>query len=324
MKLGLRNSVGIRGVSGVLPPGRLSLGELSQQRLISSDPSVLASFGFLHAHVVDLEHDGGWLVKAAAQRALADADLAPDDIDLLIWASALAGNHLRESGALCEGDQAPAPFRYASGWLQDELALDRAEVTAVAQQGCASLFSALRLARAALLAEPELNHVLCVGLDVLPAGALREILYNLISDAACAVVLSRDAPRDRWLGYRQVSRGYYWDTPAKKAEILAAYFPTARLCIAELFDRCGLKPDNIAWVVPTGVNRSSWDILLDLVEIPAQRLYQPAESFGHTILADNFLLLDQMRRVGATQPGDKLLLFTYGFGSSWCGLVLEH
>jgi len=324
MKLGLQNSVGIRGVSGVLPPGRLTLGELSVGRRISSDPSVLASFGFQNASVIDEVHDAAWLVKAAAQRALADADLPPEDIDLLIWASALAQNHLREGGPFTEDDQALAPFRYASGWLQDELALDRADVTAVAQQGCASFFSALRLARAALLAEPDLHHVLCVGLDVLPAGTTREILYNVISDAACAVVLSRDSPRDRWLGYRQISRGYYWDTPVKKAEILAAYFPTARLCIAELFQRHNLRPDDIDWVVPTGVQRTSWDILLDLVGIPAQRLYQPAESFGHTILADNFLLLDQMRRDGAAQPGDKLLLFTYGFGSSWCGLVLDH
>ena len=285
---------------------------------------VLESFGFHDAHVVDGNHDAAWLAKTAAQRALADADVPPEEIGLLIWASALAQNHLREGGSFSEEDQVLAPFRYASGWLQDELALDRADVTAVAQQGCASFFSALRLARAALLAEPELAHVLCVGLDVLPAGTTREILYNVISDAACAVVLSRDSPRDRWLGYRQISRGYYWDTPVKKAEILAAHFPTARLCIPELLEKHNITSDEIDWIVPTGVQRTSWDILLDLVGIPAHRLYQPAESFGHTILADNFLLLDQMRRDGAVKPGDKLLLFTYGFGSSWCGLILEH
>jgi 3-oxoacyl-[acyl-carrier-protein] synthase-3 len=215
-------------------------------------------------------------------------------------------------------------FRYASGWLQDELALDRAGVMAVAQQGCASMFSALRLARASLLAEPEIRHVLCVGVDVLPRGATREILYNVISDAACAVVVSQDARRDRWMGYRQISRGYYWDTPARQAEILASYFPTARLCIAELLDRHNLKPDDIDWVVPSGVQRTSWDILLGLVGIPADRLYQAGESFGHTILADNLLLMEHLRRDAAIPAGAKLLLFTYGFGSSWSSLLLEH
>jgi 3-oxoacyl-[acyl-carrier-protein] synthase-3 len=316
-------SVGIRGVAGVLPPATLTLEELAAQRRITSAPADLAAFGFRTVHVADGTHDAAWLVTEAARRALADAGLRPDDIDLLVWASALAHSHLRGGAAPDAGGVLPL-FRYASGWLQDELALDRAEVLAVAQQGCASLFGALRLARAALVAEPDLRHALCVGVDVLPPGTTREVLYNAVSDAACAVVLSRDCPGDRWLGYRQISRGYYWDTPAKQAEILAAYFPTARLCIAELLHRHGLTPEDIDWVVPSGVQRTSWDILLDLVGIPRDRLYQGEGSFGHTILADNFLHLERLRREGAVPAGSKLLLFTYGFGSSWCSLLLEH
>ena len=40
--------------------------------------------------------------------------------------------------------------------------------------------------------------------DALPRDACREILYNVISDAACAVVLSIGAYLifDRWLGVR--------------------------------------------------------------------------------------------------------------------------
>jgi 3-oxoacyl-[acyl-carrier-protein] synthase-3 len=292
--------------------------------MIVSSPADLASFGFRAVHVADAAHDATWLVAEAARRALDDAGLRPGDIGLLIWTSALAQDHLRAGDSAQQIEGVLPLFRYASGWLQDELGLDGAGVVAVAQQGCASMFSALRLARSSLLAEPELRHVLCVGVDVLPPGATREILYNLISDAACAVVVSHDAPRDRWRGYRQISRGYYWDTPARRAEILAAYFPTARLCINEALRRHHLRPDDIDWVVPTGVQRTSWDILLDLVGIPADRLYQAGEPFGHTILADNVLLLDQLRRDGAVAAGAKLLLFTYGFGSSWCSLILEH
>jgi 3-oxoacyl-[acyl-carrier-protein] synthase-3 len=324
MSLQPRNNVGLRGVAGALPPARLPLEQLSAQRRIVSSPADLASFGFRVAHIADAAHDAGWLVKEAARRALDDAGLGPDDVGLLIWTSALACSHLRPQVPGPETEDILSLFRYASGWLQDELALDGAEVMAVAQQGCASMFSALRLARASLLAEPELRHVLCVGVDVLPPEATREILYNVISDAACAVVVSHESPRDRWLGHRQISRGYYWDTPARQTEILAAYFPTARLCIAQLLERHGLKPDDIDWVVPSGVQRTSWDILLDLVGIPADRLYQAGESFGHTILADNFLLMNQLRRDGAVAAGAKLLLFTYGFGSSWCCVLLEH
>jgi len=215
-------------------------------------------------------------------------------------------------------------FRYVSAWLQNELELHEAEVMAVAQQGCSTMFSALRVARSLLVAEPDRHHVLCVAADVLPPDVPREILYNVISDAASAVVVSRDCTTDRWVGYRQISRGYYWNPAACPQEIVAAYFPTAKALIERLLSDHGLRPQDIDVVVPTGVNQSSWEILLRLIGIPQERLYQQAPSFGHTMTSDTFLYLQQLRSAGCIARGSRLLLFTYGFGSSWCGLLLEH
>ena len=53
------------------------------------------------------------------------------------------------------------------------------------------------------------------------------------------------------------------------------------------------------------------------------RLYQYRKRFGHTIAADSFLLLEEAVATGAVRPGMRVLLFTYGFGSSWCALLLE-
>jgi 3-oxoacyl-[acyl-carrier-protein] synthase-3 len=319
--------VGLRGVGAVLPPRSLDLDQLASQGLLVSTPETLNQFGFCQAYLADHDHDAGWLALQAARAALDDAGLQADQIDLVIWASALADNHLRvdpEDRAGTGRQAVLKEFRYASGWLQEELGLHQAQVLAVAQQGCVSMFSALRLARSLLVAEPGLRHALCVGVDVLPSAAPREILFNLISDAACAVVVSRGCPRDRWAGYHQISRGYYWDPLARQPEILASYFPTSRLVIQELLRQQGLGPADIDLVVPTGVSRPSWDILLRLVGIPAERLYQGVDSFGHTIMADSFLFLQDLRRRGKAPAGSRLLLFSYGFGSSWCGLLLEH
>jgi len=322
-----RDSIGLRGVAGVLPPQRLSLVDLSARGWLVSEPQRLSELGFSHAHVVDEIHDLRWLAREAARRALNDAELAPDDIDLLIWASALDSDHRMPRSADGEvADQQPSllsGFRYPSGWLQDELELDQARVLAVAQQGCASLFAALAIAHSTLLAESHIRHVLCVGVDALPPQSPREILYNVISDAACGVVVSRDSSRNRWLCYHQLSKGYYWDTPRMQKEILAAYFPTARVAIAEALERAHLPPDAIDVVLPSGVQPASWPILLDLAGIPEDRLYRPSASFGHSIVADNFILLDEARR-GRLVAGQRLLLFTFGFGSSWCCLLLEH
>jgi 3-oxoacyl-[acyl-carrier-protein] synthase III len=186
------------------------------------------------------------------------------------------------------------------------------------------MFAALRSARALLVAEPEIQHVLCVGVDVLPAGASREILYTVISDAAAAVVVSRESPRDRWQGFHQVSKGYYWNVPAKQKEIIASYFPTSRLVIQQLLARHGLGPDDIDCIIPTGIGAESWTVLTQLCGLDHARLYRSERRFGHTIAADSFLHLSEARARGVLAAGKRLLLFTYGFGSSWCGLLLEH
>jgi 3-oxoacyl-[acyl-carrier-protein] synthase-3 len=308
------NQLGLSGLGTSLPERFTPLTELP----LVSPPERLASFGFAGAWMAD---DSAALATRAARQALADASVEPDEIDILLMAGALPQAHLRSSeeptGGVLDG------FCYSASWLQEELGLDRAAVSGIAQQGCAGVFSALRTARALLLAEPELRYILCLGADVLPAGACREVLYNVISDAACAVVVSCDRTRYRWLGFHQISKGYYWDVPAKQSEIIAAYFPTGRSAITTLLRRLDLRACDVDLVIPTGVNATSWPILLRLCGIPEERLYQPRQNFGHTIAADSFILLEEARAAGRLTAGMRVLLFAYGFGSSWCALLLE-
>jgi 3-oxoacyl-[acyl-carrier-protein] synthase III len=318
--------IGLSGVAGVLPPRQHDLEELAAAGLLKSSPQALSAFGFERAHICDGSYPLEDMALDAARAALSDARLEPCDVDVLVWASARPESHIRSTaraGRSAGGDVMNG-FRYTSAWLQNALGLHNADVMAVAQQGCSTMFAALRVARSLLQTEPGRRHVLCVGVDVLPDGAPREILYNVISDAACAVVVSRGCREEKWLGFTQLSRGYYCDPAACGPEIVAAYFPTAKAVIEHLLVEHGLRPGDIDVVVPTGVNRSSWDILLRLVGISADRLHYGLPSFGHTITADSFLYLQELRRRDQVPRGSRLLLFTYGFGSSWCGLLLEH
>jgi 3-oxoacyl-[acyl-carrier-protein] synthase-3 len=318
--------VGLSGVAGILPPRHRDLTELTAAGLLQSSPEALSAFGFERAHLCDASYPVADMALDAARGAMSDAGLQAHEVDVLVWASARPENHLCAPSrpATSDADAVLQGFRYSSAWLQNALDLHNAEVMAVGQQGCATMFAALRVARAILLAEPGRRHALCVGVDVLPPGAPREILYNLVCDAACAVVVSRGCATEKWLGYRQLSRGYYWDPAACGPEIVAAYFPTAKAVIEQLLAEQGLRPSDVDVVVATGVNRSSWDILMRLVGIPEDRLFRGLPSFGHTITSDSFLYLEELRRLGQIPRGSRLLLFTYGFGSSWCALLLEH
>jgi 3-oxoacyl-[acyl-carrier-protein] synthase-3 len=312
------NAPGIRSIGTALPKRFVEVEELAT----ASGPERLRGFGF----------DGAWigtdvaaLACEATDHAFSQGGVTSREIDALLWTSAIAESHVRPSAHASANGSSTAlqPFCYQASWFQEHLGLERATVTGIAQQGCAGMFSAMRQARAMLMAEPELHHALCVGADLLPGTTPREILYNVISDAACACVMSREQVRYQWLGFHQISKGYYWDVPSKQNEIIAAYFPTAALTLRGLFAKLNLLPSEVDLVIPTGVNRMSWPILMRLCGIPDPRLYEPEKRFGHTIAADSFLMLEEARRHGALRPGMKLLLFAYGFGSSWCALLLE-
>lgn len=286
---------------------------------LSTSAERLARFGFTGAYTAGEPYA---MASQAAHHALADAALAPESIDLLLYIGALADSH--QVRAASRRESVLSRFCYPGSRLQDELGASRAVVSGVAQQGCAGLFSALRSARAVIASEPEVEHVLCVGADALPAGSTREIMYNVISDAGCAAIVSRGPAPFRWLAYHQVTKGYYWNVPQRSNEIIASYFPTARAVILETLRRACLTPDGVDLLIPTGVNDSTWPILLRLCGIPEERLFRPERKFGHTIAADSFLQLAEARAAGALHPGMHVLLFTFGFGSSWCALLLRY
>lgn len=318
-------AIGMSGVAAVLAPEQLDLEQLGAAGLLDSSPAVLREFGFARAHVARTPCATGEMALRASCEAMKDAGIVPNQIDLLVWASARPESQVRpRTNTSNQPPDVFDGFRYQAAWLQETLGLDNADVLGVSQQGCSTMFSALRTARAILSSEPDRSNALCVASDVLPIGAPREILYNVISDGACAVVLSRGCTTDRWRAFHQISSGYYWDPVERAPEIMASYFVTGRRVIQELLDGAGVRPDDIDVVLPTGINRMSWDVMMQLVGIPSNRLYDGPESFGHTISADSFIQLAHLRRSRSVAAGSKLLMFTYGFGSSWCALLLEH
>src|SRR5262245_12911053 len=157
-----RPVIGFSGVSAILAPTPLDVEQLATAGLVVSSPAVLRDLGFSRAHVAAPGCDPGALALEAARRALTDASLDPDDVDLLIWASARPESHVRPAAKAVPDSACDLfdGFRYQSGWLQDSLGLDNAEVLAVAQQGCSTMFSALRAARAILSSEEACQHVL--------------------------------------------------------------------------------------------------------------------------------------------------------------------
>ena len=312
---------GISEMAYWVPENTLSMEDLEDQHLVASPAAVLREMGFERVHVAADDAERNELALNAGRRLLEAGDIDPKTVDVMVHFGAF-------DPAATAAPTGPGPgmlidrFRYPAGRIQYELGLAKAVALSIGQQGCASLASALRLSRA-LVRSGDAERVLCIGSDAVPPGYSREAIYNVLSDGGCAVLIDAGHERLQPVAFRQITKGYYWDSPTKRSEIVAAYYPTARTVIREVLEAAGLTPADVALFIPDNISMQSWRVLLELVDIPTERAYlDNISAHGHFVSADNIVNLKDALDARPLQPGDPIVLFTFGFGANWSATVL--
>ena len=316
---------GIAAITYAFPAESRSVRQLAAAGLLESDAGTLERYGFERVHVAVTETPYE-LALAAGSKLLERHAVDPRSIDVLICCGAQGAeafstvmSEAQAAAALHTGDR----FKYPATRLQHELELDNATAFGVEQLACAGLFGAVRIARSLCIAEGA-ERILCVSSDFFPARLGREAIYNCTSDAACAVLVERGAVRNRIVGTTSVTKGYYWDADALRNELIASYFPTARHVIERAVAQAGWAPADVTWILPHNVSARSWEILLGLLRLPNARLWtRNIARDGHTLAGDNFINLADAIEAGDVRPGDRVVLFSFGYGAHWSCITVE-
>jgi 3-oxoacyl-[acyl-carrier-protein] synthase-3 len=310
-------NIGLEAIEYALPATRCNLTELEAAGALETSARQLREFGFEYAFTS--QEDAFSLASKATDALLQKHQIDPEKIDALFYAGAIASSH-----SVNPSEEFLSAFNYPACKLQYDFGLLNATVTGISQTGCMGMMTAVKCA-ADFLAASDAQNALCISADVFPPRAKREVIYNLISDGGCALLVRKNGSRNFLRGHRQKTKGYYWDCAARRNEIIAAYFPTACNIVRETLAEARTDLDDIACVIPHNVSRRSWEILLDLLGIPRERLFdENISSIAHIIAADNFINLKDATDRGKIRRGDKLLLFNFGFGANWGCMLLEH
>ena len=320
------NQCGLSALGYYLPSTERTIAQVVESGQANSPEEKLMQLGFGSIRVADGQSAEEMAVLAVRDlQARSAFDL--DQIDTVLYAGALATSSVvltdqQESwGSMVD----PTPlFRFPGCYLQAELGVPNASVIGLAQLACNSFQAALRTARALIASEPDVNHVLCVAADRFPRDAKREIVYNLMSDGACAAVVSRGAASNRILAIRQITRGTYWDSTMCHDQLIAAYFPLARRVILEAVGCAGLDLAAIDLLVPHNLNLKSWTILAQVLGVPLGRVFtRNIARIGHVVASDNIINYVDAIEEGRVRRGDKVALFVMGFGAHWSCIVVE-
>lgn len=206
--------------------------------------------------------------------------------------------------------------------LQAACGLQETQVIGLNQQACTGMLGGIRLARALLQAEADVDDILCITADRFPPGAIYEQSYNLISDGAAAVVVSRLERGFRVVGCHQITNGAL--VQASDDEAVGTYFNYTHRLVQESLAKIDAKITDIDWIIAQNMNVKAWQILSRLLSFDAERVYFASlPKVGHVISGDNVINLKMLDESDAIRSGEKLLLLMAGYGMNWQSVVLE-
>ncbi len=305
------HSIGITAASYTLPRKRFPL----QECKTVTPHDTLRSFGFEIVWVTEDAEELYQMILKSAQSALVATDVF--DIEALILYSGIAP-------AVLEAYNGLEIFEYMLPRLLHDLKLTDCRSYALSQQGCSGLVSAIELARD-ILQSSEKKNVLCVSGDRLPDGMQREVICNMVSDAAGALVFTRGALSNTIVSIRQRSNTALWKTSELEEQILATYFPMATRSIQKTLEDAHLSVDQIRWFIPHNVSARSWEVLSKIIPIPLEKIWlENVSRIGHTVSTDHIINLKDMSDRGLIKSGDVLFFFTFGFGAHWSSVIVKH
>lgn len=321
----------IRGTGSALPERVISNADL-EKMVETNDEWIVTRTGIRERRMLAPEEATSDIVTRAAQRALEQAGLAPEDLDLIVVATCTpdtftpaTANHVHRN--LCRGTTIPA-FDVNAACSGFVYGLE--VVTSMLQSGGY---------RRALLAGGE-------GLTRFMDYQERSVCI-LFGDAAGAVVLERSDGPGGVLATTLKSDGQYSEMiqipggAARKPaspEVLARREVFVRMNGPQVFKvavqsmeqvardtlaKVGWGIGDVDWVIAHQANQRILSAVADRLEIPSEKMPTNLQVRGNTSAASIPVLLDECNRAGRFKRGDKLLLVAFGGGLTWGASAVE-
>jgi 3-oxoacyl-[acyl-carrier-protein] synthase-3 len=325
--------VGIAATASYLPERWMSAAEVATASGIP-EQVVVERFGLRGKHIAAADEHVTDLSVAAAERALADGELEPGDVDVVVYFGSLWKEY---------------PVWQAAPWIAHRLGCRNAWALELDYVSCGAPV-ALRVCRDLLVAEPELSSVLAVGacresylLDY--SNERSRFMFNF-GDGAVAAIVVREAAGNELLGSAaitdgslslhvkvpqggsvdpQIDGGRFLDVEGLEEmrgrldEVSLSNF----VRVAEqALGRSGAALSDLGYLCGIHMKRSMHEGLVAALGLPPERAAY-LDDTGHVSGADPLLALDRAGRAGDLAPGDLVLLLAAGTGYTWAASVVR-
>jgi len=320
----------ITGYGSFAPQKRLTNQDLAKM-VDTSDEWITARTGIKVRHITSDSETTAFLATQAAKRALAQANLNPRNLDMLILATVTP----------------EMVFPATSCFVQSALGAKKACVFDL-HAACSGFIYSLGVVQQ-FLESGRYNNALVIGAETLTkiTNWKDRASCILFGDGAGAVVLERrndgrgilystmSADGDRWEALN--CQAYGSRHPADKKlndpnkiymEIRGreVYQQAVRRIIESVnkcLDHCGLSIDDIRLVISHQMNARIIESAAKRLHLPDERMYVNITEYGNTSAASVPIAFDECIRSGKINPGDIVIFVAFGAGLTWGANVIQ-
>ena len=314
----IRRSV-LLGTGSALPVRAVSNAELAQT-VETSDEWIVERTGIRNRHIAGEGETTASLATAAARAALDMAGLSPQDIDLIILATATPDQTFPASATLVQ----------AALGIDDCVAFDVAAV-------CSGFLYAVTVADS-MIRSGAAQRALVIGSETFSRILDWEDRTTcvLFGDGAGAIVLGAEESVDGKRGIlssklhadgRHNQLLYVDGGPSttqtvgklrmKGQEVFRHAVVNLASVLTEVMELAGLAPTEIDWLIPHQANARILDATARKLKLSPEKVVMTVDRHANTSAASVPLALDLATRDGRIKPGDLLVLEAMGGGFTW-------
>jgi 3-oxoacyl-[acyl-carrier-protein] synthase-3 len=325
-----KRTVSIIGTGSYLPEKALTNAEL-EKMVETSDDWITSRTGIRERRIAAAGEFTSDLAANAAKAAIENAEIKPEEIDLIIVASITPDMCMPSTACI----------------VQTKIGATKAACFDISA-ACSGFLYAIEIAQQFITSQ-TFNTILVIGADKLSSIVDWKDRNTcvLFGDGAGAAILRHRAHGHGVIATRMGSNGELAEllhvpgggsacpiTPENAGQNLA----TIRMKGAETFkyavnamvdsarqvlDDAGLEPSDLACVIPHQANLRIINAVAERLELPLDRLMVNLDRFGNTSAAAVAIALDEANRTGRMKVGDYVLLVVFGGGLTWASSVIQ-
>ncbi len=317
-------SVVIKG-TGSYTPATIKTNDDLAKTVDTSDEWIFSRTGIKERRIAAGGENASDMGAQAATRALENAGVAPEEVDLVIVATitpdmpfpstaCLIQTKLGFTNAVCmDIEAACSGFLYImevaslikTGRYRNALIVGTEKLSSILDwedRTTCVLFG--DGAGAAILGPSETPNTGLVDFKLGADGANGEVLY--MPGGGCAHPATAGSLDNRLHFLKMRGR-----------EVFKLAVKVMEQAAQEILEQNGLNSDQLACVIPHQANLRIIELLSSRLEIPMDRFHLNLEKYGNTSAASIPIALDEAFRDGRIKSGDLVLLVAFGAGLTW-------